>query len=109
MDSLSIAGGTTVVGGRDGSDKDDFDASPRLAKRHFKGKSTGAETTISKFQHVSYYTLYIIKAYTLLQPIELNDRPFFVKIGKDGVVPALTKLDEQVRAVRFISPLLPSR
>jgi len=82
MDSLSIAGGTTVVGGRDGSDKDDFDASPRLAKRHFKGKSTGAETTISKFQH----------------PIELNDRPFFVKIGKDGVVPALSKLDEQIRA-----------
>ena len=32
-----------------------------------------------------------------------EDRPFFVKIGKDGLIAALQKLDGQLRNVRVVS------
>lgn len=30
----------------------------------------------------------------------LEERPFFIRVGKDGIVAALEKLDEQLVAVR---------
>ena len=38
-----------------------------------------------------------------------EERPFFVKIGKDGLIAALQKLDTQLRNVRSASFLLRSR
>jgi hypothetical protein len=34
----------------------------------------------------------------------LEERPFFVPIGKDGIVAALQKLDRQLKNVRFTLP-----
>ena len=34
-----------------------------------------------------------------------RDRPYFVKIGKDGVLPALNKLDDHLKAVRLFNSL----
>lgn len=75
----TVAGGTTVVDGSVSDSKETY-------LREKKAQGSPQLPPNSKPQ--------------LFQEPELNvDRPFFVKIGKDGLIAALQKLDLQLRNV----------
>lgn len=91
MDTLSIADGSTVVAGPASvvnrkellrERNDDFPAKPYSPITRGVSKTrTLAVGDFSKTEHA------------------LEDRPFFVPIGKDGVAAALQKLDKQLQQV----------
>jgi hypothetical protein len=83
MDGKSVAGGTTVVGAQsDIGSNGDFDLSNSKRLSNGKAKQVKHVPITSKFD---------------AQPQDLEaTRPFFVSIGKDGVIAALQKLDGQL-------------
>jgi len=83
-DSRSVAGATTVVGG---------DLPSTLGKdlgAHFHVDSFGSGTGKSREERRS-------PPFVIAADYTDESRPFFVKIGKDGVIPALQKLDTEMR------------
>lgn len=95
MDTLSVVDGTTVVAGPASianrkelsmEHSDDFPAKPYSPTTNglFKGKTVGGHD----FSKADF---------------AIEDRPFFVPIGKDGITVALQKLDKQLQQVRGTS------
>lgn len=81
MDNRSVAGATTVVGAMSDIGPGEYDK----PWPNGKGKSSFSAPLAAKFGP---------------QPNYLDaTRPFFVPIGKDGVIGALQKLDGQLRQV----------
>jgi hypothetical protein len=75
----SIADHTTVVGDRDFGSKIERDFGSKNSQTPSPSKAAGG------FLHTADYTL--------------EERPFFVPIGKDGLIGALQRLDQQLIAV----------
>lgn len=91
MESPSIMDNTTVVGGAHSNIGDgDFLREPfpgKMSRSDHDGKlSIGAKITSKNLRHTPDY-------------LE-TERPFFIKIGKDGLISALQKLDQQLQKVR---------
>lgn len=88
MDTLSLVDGTTVVGGSIANRKellrernDTFPAKPSspIINGVSKARTVGNDFSTAEFA--------------------IEDRPFFVPIGKEGVTSALQKLDKQLQQV----------
>lgn len=93
MDALSVAGNTTVVNGgasEQGSLDDREPSSSGTGKKIAFAETTG----VSAQRHLQLDPF--MKTTDYLE----ESRPFFVKIGKDGVLPALKKLNDLLVAVR---------
>ena len=91
MDALSVAGNTTVVNGS-GSERGSYTDEPSTSS----GKKIAfAETTGISAQRRTHPDPFM-KTTDYLE----EDKPFFVKVGKDGVLPALQKLNDLLVAVR---------
>ncbi|KAG8814148.1 hypothetical protein FRC17_001276, partial [Serendipita sp. 399] len=88
--SMSVAGGTTVVGaGETAPYGDPFKLSSPAPSSDPKGKRKAATETTAIEEGVTHNEGMAIDG--------LEERPFFVKINpKDGVVGALQKLDQQL-------------
>ena len=84
MDSLSVDGNTTVVDGP--SPHVDGRPSTLYKPTSKASKPTRSDHTRQQFGESADY-------------LE-QDRPFCVSIGKDGLIAALGKLDDQLRKVR---------
>ena len=92
--AMSIAGNTTVVGGASDIGSHDFDdfGSPNGIKKFPMAETTGVSASASKRPKVPFVSA---------DNLDIAEgRPFFVKIGKDGVLAALKKLDAQLTSVR---------
>lgn len=87
MDTLSVAGGTTVIGDYNGSDDLGINTFAP-SKSHGKG-GRGSLPPQAKFGNAVDY-------------ID-QTRPFFVKIGAGGLLEALEKLDKELIAVRVFT------
>jgi hypothetical protein len=94
----TTAAGTTVIG--DGADvagriNYDFESNPKSGRIYSKGKGHVAnDVEPVKFHEQASY-------------LEEGNRPFFVIIGKGGVIEALQKLDRQLQNVcSFSKPAL---
>lgn len=88
MDTLSVAGATTVVGDFNGSNgSEDLGLNPFPSmKPSSSGKPRRSLPPQAKFGNAVDY-------------ID-ETRPFFVKIGSGGLLEALEKLDRELLAVR---------
>ncbi|KAI0783708.1 band 7 domain-containing protein [Abortiporus biennis] len=87
MDGVSVADGTTVVEGPTSSNghNQHLRVTTGIPDSHTKGGLTPkakSKHNISDFLQADYM---------------LTDRPFFIEIGKDGLIAALQKLDLQLR------------
>lgn len=88
MDGLSVGDATTVVNGpasTSGSHKHRYSDTDH-GKQPVQPEIPKAPRSPGKLMHTSDYFL--------------TDRPFFVSIGKDGLIAALQKLDLELRNVR---------
>lgn len=92
MDSSTTAGGTTVVAGP---------SSVSGGKQDVRGRSASSDTTTHEMpaKHQPIPNDFVRAA-----DYSLEERPFFVIIGHDGLIGALQKLDKQLTEVKF--PLL---
>jgi hypothetical protein len=82
----TTAAGTTVLGdGYDVADRIDYNAKP-VPGLEPKGKSSTNGVPVSKFDDQTNY-------------LEDESRPFFVVVGKGGVIEALQRLDRQLQNV----------
>jgi hypothetical protein len=97
-DSHSVAGATTVVGG---GDRDLPGTLGKDSTAHFDGFGSGNGTMLegklpgAKAREGKRSAAFVIAAEYMDE-----SRPYFIKIGKDGVIPALQKLDAEMRNVR---------
>ncbi|KAG8805812.1 hypothetical protein FRC18_006478, partial [Serendipita sp. 400] len=88
--SMSVAGGTTVVGAGETAPYDAFKLHEGYSPDS-KGKRKGPTELTAVDEHITHNEGMAID--------DLEERPFFVKIDpRDGVVGALKKLDEQLQA-----------
>ena len=88
MDGLSVGDATTVVNGpasTSGSHKHRYSDTDH-GKQPLRPEIPTAPRSPGKLMHTTDYLL--------------TDRPFFVPIGKDGLIAALQKLDLELRNVR---------
>jgi hypothetical protein len=73
--STSVADNTTIVGDREYTRKDDF--LKQSASSTSKGKAP-------------------VHDFLSVDDVSMEDRPFFIPIGKDGLIAALQRLDDQL-------------
>lgn len=92
MDSRSIADNTTVVGGPLSTIGDNDRVDPKITKATPRYGQPSSHNTASRP---------IADTPDYME----TDRPFFIKIGKDGLNAALQKLDKQLQNVRLFTPL----
>ena len=89
-DSTSVADGTTVIGGPMSNVGDMSymnDSFPKKPSTYGKSSSVPGPSSKNLFETADYFD---------------TERPFFIPIGKDGLIVALQKLDVQLRNVSDI-------
>lgn len=92
MSAMSVVGNTTVVGAASDLGSNDFDRFLGNSSKSPIVETTGISAT-GKRPHVTF---------AAQDSGDLDeDRPFFVKIEKDGVLSAIRKLNEELKAVRI--------
>lgn len=95
---MSTAGGTTIYGGRSSTDERD---NLKLIRDHDDGPVKPTQTIAKGKLKATFDGPFITDVDYMSEK-----KPFFIKIEKDGVLPAIKKLDAELQKVRRQSALV---
>ena len=101
MSNMSVTGATTVVDGAESEyEPNDLEEREREPEGPLKKTLTFADDPFVKGkQATSSRNARVHETFMMRSLEDEQDRPYFVKIGHDGVLPALARLDEALAKV----------